>query len=282
MISKLLEEIPQFSLSILPTPLYKLKQLSAVYKKNIYCLRDDMTGFAFGGNKTRKLDFLLAEAQKSGYNTLIGVGANQSNFCRLTAAAGKTLGFEVHLLLSGQKPVKPTANILLDHLFGAIIHHTDAFENEQVENESLELEKELVALGRKVYRMPLGGSAPLGTLGYLKAFDEILNYSEVENVVFDDIFLASGSGGTQAGLVLGKMISGWQGKIHGISVGRSAMELKQVVSNLVDGSVNLLKIENKPVQVEVDDNFIGERYGAFTSEAPKGYTAFCRKRRDFT
>ncbi|NJO92337.1 MAG: pyridoxal-phosphate dependent enzyme [Chloroflexia bacterium] len=217
MINKLLEEIPQFSLSLLPTPLYKLEQLSAMYKKNIYCLRDDITGFAFGGNKTRKLDFLLAEAKKSGFNTLIGVGANQSNFCRLTAAAGKTLGFEVYLLLSGQKPEKPTANLLLDHLFGAVVHHTDAYENEQVEKESLELEKELAAKGKKVYRMPLGGSTPLGSLGYLKAFNEILDYSEAKKLVFEDIFLASGSGGTQAGLVLGKMLTGWKGRIHGIS-----------------------------------------------------------------
>lgn len=277
MISKLLEKLPQFNLSILPTPLHKLEKLSALYKKNIYCLRDDMTGFAFGGNKTRKLDFLLADAAKNGYDTIIGVGANQSNFCRLTAAAGKTLGFKVHLLLSGQKPEKPTANLLLNHLFGAVVHHTEAFENEQVEMESLELEKELVAKGKKVYRMPLGGSTPLGSLGYLKAFEEIVNYSETNKVEFDDIFLASGSGGTQAGLVLGKMLAKWVGKIHGISVGRSAEELKVVVAELVKGAADLIDVQYNSIEINVNQSFIGERYGAFTHEAEKAIQLFAEK-----
>ncbi len=277
MINTILEKIPQFNLSILPTPIHKLEKLSALYKKNIYCLRDDMTGFAFGGNKTRKLDFLLADAAKNGYDTLIGVGANQSNFCRLTAAAGKTQGFEVHLLLSGQKPEKPSANLLLNHLFGATVHHTEAFENEPVELESLELEKELVAKGKKVYRMPLGGSTPLGSLGYLKAFEEIINYSKTNNIQFDNIFLASGSGGTQAGLVLGKIFTKWAGNIHGISVGRAADELKVVVAELVKGAANLINIESNPVSIEVNQDFMGGRYGAYTKKAEKAIQLFAEK-----
>jgi L-cysteate sulfo-lyase len=229
-INKILSKFSQFKFSILPTPISKLENISAKYNANIYCMRDDLTGFAFGGNKTRKLDFLIADAKTQGYDTLIGVGANQSNFCRMTAAAGKVAGLEVHLLLSGPKPEKPTANLMLDYLFGAVVHHTNATENATIEEESKQLEKELTQLGKKVYCMPMGGSTPLGAMGYLKAFGEIMDYSRNNTIQFDKIFLSSGSGGTQAGLILGQMLCKWKRQIIGISVGRNETELIQVIT----------------------------------------------------
>lgn len=274
MITKLIKDIPHINNSILPTPIHKLDNLSKKYNVNIYCMRDDLTGFAFGGNKTRKLDYLVYDAIQKGADTLLAIGANQSNFCRITAAYGVANGLDVQLLLSGEHEKNPTANLYLDHLFNATVTHTDAFENAEVEEESLQLETELLKQGKKVYRMPLGGSTPLGTLGYLKAFDEILNFSEKNKINFDYIVLASGSGGTQAGLVLGKMISNWQGEIIGISVGRSATELHSVVDNLAKETAILLNITPTETKFTVDENYIGEKYGAYTAAGKNAIKEF--------
>ncbi|MEN8121454.1 MAG: D-cysteine desulfhydrase family protein [Bacteroidota bacterium] len=274
MIKNALKNIPHLNNSILPTPIHKLENLSKKYDTNIYCMRDDMTGFAFGGNKTRKLDYLIYDAMQQGADTLLAVGANQSNFCRITAAYGAANDLDVQLLLSGEKEDLPRANLYLDHLFNAKVKHTNAYENAAVEAESLLLEEELIKQGKKVYRMPLGGSTPLGTLGYLKAFDEILSFSRNRHISFDYILLASGSGGTQAGLVLGKMISNWQGDIIGISVGRSATELHSVVDNLAKETAKLLNIEPTETKFTVDENYIGEKYGAFTEAGKNAITEF--------
>ncbi|RLD78143.1 MAG: D-cysteine desulfhydrase [Bacteroidetes bacterium] len=277
MITKLLQKIPHLNNSILPTPIHKLENLSKKYDANIYCMRDDLTGFAFGGNKTRKLDYLVYDAMQKGVDTLLSVGANQSNFCRITAAYGAANGLDVQLLLSGEKEENPRANLYLDHLFNAKVKHTNAYENTEVEAESFLLEAELTKQGKKVYRMPLGGSTPLGTLGYLKAFAEILSFSEKNNMKFNSILHASGSGGTQAGLVLGKMISKWQGDIVGISVGRSATELYSVVNNLAKETAKLLNIIPSETKFTVDESYIGEKYGAFTkagSDAIKEFATY--------
>jgi len=274
MITKLLQNIPHLNYSIIPTPIMKLENLSKKYDANIYCMRDDLTGFAFGGNKTRKLDYLVYDAIQQGADTLLAVGANQSNFCRITTAYGAANGLEVQLLLSGKKEKNPKANLYLSQLFNAIVTHTDAYENAEVEAESLLLEAKLIEQGKKVYRMPLGGSTPLGTLGYLKAFDEILSFCEKNNIAFDNIFLASGSGGTQAGLVLGKMITDWQGDIIGVSVGRSATELHSVVDNLAKETAKMLNITPSETKFTVDENYIGEKYGAHTKAGKNAIKEF--------
>ena len=107
-IKELLGKFPKLNMSILPTPVHRLNNLSEKYGLNIYCKRDDMTGFAFGGNKTRKLDYLIAEALSQKKDTIIAIGANQSNFCRMAAAAGVLNGLEVHLVLAGEKTNIPT------------------------------------------------------------------------------------------------------------------------------------------------------------------------------
>ncbi|MEN8187201.1 MAG: D-cysteine desulfhydrase family protein [Bacteroidota bacterium] len=274
MIKKLIKNYPHLSHSIIPTHIHKLENISKKYGVNVYCMRDDLTGFAFGGNKTRKLDYLIADAKAKKADTLLAVGSNQSNFCRITAAYGAAVGLDVQLLLSGEKESEPTANLYLDHLFNATVKHIDVYENAEVEKESLELETELVKQGKKVYRMPLGGSTPLGTLGYLNAFDEILTYSEKNSINFDSVFHASGSGGTQAGLVLGKMVTGWQSDIIGISVGRSASELHSVVENLSVETAKMLSISPAETNFIVDDNYIGEKYGAFTDPGDKAIKEF--------
>jgi L-cysteate sulfo-lyase len=121
-----IEDFPKKSFSHLPTPFHKLENISKEYSINLYCKRDDLTGFALGGNKTRKLDYLISDAKANGTNTLIAVGAVQSNFCRIAAAAGKVTDFEVHLVLGGKKSAVVTGNLLLDHLFESTIHFVES------------------------------------------------------------------------------------------------------------------------------------------------------------
>jgi 1-aminocyclopropane-1-carboxylate deaminase/D-cysteine desulfhydrase-like pyridoxal-dependent ACC family enzyme len=245
----------------------------------IWCKRDDLTGFALGGNKTRKLDFLLPEALAAGCDTIVGVGGSQSNFCRIAAAYGTANGMEVHFVLGGAEPAEATGNLLLMHLSGATCHHVDTMNWDDWVEESKVLEAELARSGRHVYRIPVGGSTPLGALGYVKAFAEILEDEERLGVRFERIFVASGSAGTQAGLVAGKAISGWPGEIAGISVADPAEELGASVLELARRTCSLLGTRGDPVVPEhviVDDGHIGRAYGARTPAAEAAIEAFAR------
>ena len=125
-IDEKLKPFAKLNHSLLPTPVHRLAPLSADSGVNIYCKRDDLTGFGFGGNKTRKLDFLLPHALDAGCDTLIAIGANQSNFCRMAAAYGVACGMEVHLVLGGSAPENPTGNLRLDHMLDVTCHHVDS------------------------------------------------------------------------------------------------------------------------------------------------------------
>ena len=174
----------------------------------IYCKRDDQTGLGFGGNKTRKLEFLLADAQKNGAQTLITVGAIQSNHCRQTAALAARYGFDCILVLSGEEPEIARGNLFLDQLFGAQIVWSTRENREQTFNQVFQ---EASEKGRKPYQVPYGASNGLGMLGYAEAMVEMKD--QIDDV--DWILVASSSGGTQAGMVLGAKMTGFKGRILG-------------------------------------------------------------------
>lgn len=276
MIKNILRRFPKLNLSVIPTPIQKLEALSSKFKTNIYCMRDDLTGFAFGGNKTRKIDYLIADAKQKGKNTIIAIGANQSNFCRMATAAATVSGIETHLVLAGNEPEIPTGNLLVDHMFGAIIHHVETTDDKILTEKALELESRLIADGKRVYNMPSGGSTPIGILGYVSAFDEILQYQEKTGIRFNSIFHASGSGGTQAGLVLAQNLTDWRGKIYGISVGRSEEELYRVVDSHIRSTANIIGKEIVPNEINVDEQFIGNSYGARTVEGQEAIELFAK------
>lgn len=273
-IKNILANFPRLNMSILPTPFYRLKKISNLHGINIFCKRDDMTGFGFGGNKTRKLDYLIAEAQIKGFNTLITVGSNQSNFCRIAAAAGKANNLEVHLLLGGAQPVKPTGNLLLSHLFDAKIHHLATEDRDSWEVSAHNLKKELTAKGKKVMHLPFGGSVPIGALGYVHAFFEIMKDCEDNNLKLDAIIHATGSGGTQAGLLVGKAITGWPGKIIGIGVAEKKEIFTKIVFELAQETAALFQTTIKPNDVIVEDSYLGEKYGARTKSAEAAIKLF--------
>lgn len=262
-------------MSVIPTPLQKLENLSGHLNANIYCKRDDMTGFAFGGSKTRKLDFLVAEALKEKADVLIGVGGIQSNFCRLTAAAGAVNGLEVQLVLGGERyPDKPTANLLLDEMFGAKINFVKSENWNDWEEKAKELTEELTQKGKRVYYMPIGGSSPTGALGYASAFLEIMEDCKIH---FDYIIHATGSAGTQSGLLVGKKLSGSNEKILGVAVTKSTEQLTNEIFDLSERTSRLFGVSVDRKDIFVDDSYIGEKYGAVTEGGKEAVELFAKK-----
>src|SRR5262245_57766715 len=194
-----MNKIQRLHFAHLPTPIEELPRLSEVLGgPRLLIKRDDQTGLAFGGNKTRKLEFLVAEALDQGARMLVSGGALQSNHCRQTAAAAAHFGLDCILVLNGEMPDRPSANLLLDQLFGAeIVTIADRALRDQTLMKTFD---KAVADGRKPYLVPYGGSSPTGALGYAFAMEEFMK----QNVEASWIVFATSSGGTHAGLVLGQ------------------------------------------------------------------------------
>jgi D-cysteine desulfhydrase family pyridoxal phosphate-dependent enzyme len=260
--------------SILPTPLQKLENISRLCRRNIYCKRDDLTGFALGGNKTRKLDFLIADAKELGATTIIAVGSAQSNFCRMAAAAGKAAGLEVVLILGGTPTQKATGNLLLDYLFGANVRFIESLEWSVWEREANLLTKQLEKNGKKVYALPVGGSTPVGALGYAMAFLEITDQARSMGINIDVLVHATSSAGTQAGLVVGKAITGWNGKIIGMGVAKDRITLTKEVHALASATASPFGISIATNDIIVDDSYRGLAYAARTKECGEAITLF--------
>jgi len=274
----ILSGYPTVPISLLPTPLHKVSNVSEDLSAELYCKRDDLTGFAFGGNKTRKLDFLIAEALDRGYDALIAVGSFQSNFCRMAAGAGVAYGIEPHLVLGGEEKEKPTGNLLVDHILGAKIHPINTMDWNEWEAYSKNLEDELTAKGRKVYCLPVGGSVPIGILGYIRGFYEIMEDCSRQNIEPDSIFCADGSLGTHAGLLLGKSLFGWNGRIIGISVAQKKQDAVDILKRIIGETADMLRVDPcSDDDIIIDDNYIGEAYGSRTEAASKAITMFAQR-----
>ena len=253
--------IPRLNFAHLPTPVEAQPRLSqALGGPRLLIKRDDLTGLAFGGNKTRKLEFLLAEARDQGAQTLISAGALQSNHCRQTAAAAARFGFKCILVLTGEEPKQPSANLLLDSLFGAqIVNVANRKDRDRILQETFDRAgKE----GMKPYLVPYGGSSATGALGYAFAMKELGE----QKVNPDWIVFATSSGGTHAGLLLGQRVFGYEGQVLGISVDESEDWLKQHVSELASLASEKLgkRIEFTPGEVLANANYCSAGYGVLT------------------
>ena len=264
--------IQRIRIAQLPTPIEELPRLSAILGgPQLWVKRDDLTGLAFGGNKTRKLEFVLANAQAIGAATLITVGAAQSNHCRQTAALAARFGLDCILVLSGNPTQGASGNLFLDELFGAEIVWTSREERALTLQKTFEIAKEN---GREPYLIPLGASDPIGTLGYMTAFNEILS----QQISADWIVVASSSGGTQAGLVLGAVLQEWKGKVLGISIDEPAEHLRVTVAKLATDASSLagerLNINSK--NVLVNDDYLGRGYGVMDQPEREAIHLFAR------
>ncbi len=265
--------IPRINFAHLPTPIEALPRLSETLGgPRILVKRDDQTGLAFGGNKTRKLEFLVAEAKELGAQTLISAGALQSNHCRQTAAAAAKFGFSCILVLTGEPQGEPSANLLLDELFGAeIVTVADRKDRDRVLQDTYARAE---AAGRKPYLVPYGGSSPTGALGYAFAVEEYLN----QGVDADWMVFGTSSGGTHAGLVLGQRLFGYKGKVLGISIDESQDWLKQHVSGLASDASEKLgrRIEFTPEDVLANDQYCHAGYGVLTDAEREAVRLFAR------
>jgi D-cysteine desulfhydrase family pyridoxal phosphate-dependent enzyme len=268
-----MKNLPRVKLAHLPTPIESLPRLSAkLGGPNILIKRDDQTGLAFGGNKTRKLEFLVGEAQELGAKTLVTAGAVQSNHCRQTAAAAARFGFKCTLVLAGDPPQYPSANYLLDQLFDVDVIWTDW----ETRVEALQREFEnLMANGDQPYLVPYGGSNSIGAAGYAYAIRELV-YQEVHP---DWIVFPSSSGGTQAGMVAGAALYSFKGKILGISVDEPAIDLKENVSALASSVTANFEdqILFKPEDILVNDDYCEAGYGVLTDHEIEAVRMFARE-----
>jgi D-cysteine desulfhydrase family pyridoxal phosphate-dependent enzyme len=265
--------IPRLNFAHLPTPIETLPRLSeALGGPRLLIKRDDQTGLAFGGNKTRKLEFLVAEARDQGAKTLISGGALQSNHCRQTAAAAARFGFECTLVLTGDIPEQPSANLLLDQLFGAqVVYVADRKDRDRILQQTFDHAAEK---GMKPYLVPYGGSSPTGALGYAFAVKELME----QNVHADWIVFATSSGGTHAGLVLGQRVFGYKGKLLGISIDESEEWLKTHVSELASSASEKLgnRIEFTPDEVLANADYCKAGYGVLAEPEREAIHLFAR------
>jgi D-cysteine desulfhydrase family pyridoxal phosphate-dependent enzyme len=268
-----MKNISRLYFAHLPTPIEELPRLSDhLAGPRILVKRDDQTGLAFGGNKTRKLEFLVAEAQDQNAKMLISAGAIQSNHCRQTAAAAARYGFECTLVLTGDPPNEPSANLLLDKLFNAkIVNVVDRKDRDRILQETFD---NAVAEGKKPYLVPYGGSSPTGALGYAFAMEEFMK----QNVHADWIVFGTSSGGTHAGLVLGQRVFGYNGKVLGISIDELEEWLKSHVSALASDASEKLgeRIEFTHNDVLANENYCKAGYGVLTDAEREAVNLFAK------
>ncbi len=268
-----MKDLARLNFAHLPTRVEELPRVAEFLGgPRLLIKRDDQTGLAFGGNKTRKLEFLVAEARAQGARMLISAGAIQSNHCRQTAAAAARFGFECTLVLTGDMPSQPTANLLLDKMFGVeIVNVTDRADRDRILQETFE---KAVAAGKNPYMVPYGGSSPVGALGYAFAMKELVE----QDVQADWIVFGTSSGGTHAGLTLGKRIFEFDGKILGISIDESEAWLKSHVSALASDASELLgeRIQFTPDDVMATDDYCQAGYGVLTDAEREAVKLFAR------
>lgn len=266
--------LPKFKLAHLPTPIDQLPQLSDhLAGPELSIKRDDLTGLAFGGNKTRKLEHLVGAAIEEGAELVLTTGAAQSNHCRQTAAAAARSGLKCRLILVGPKPDNPSGNYFLDNLLGAEVIWTELANRDQALEEAFQHAKDE---GEKPYLIPYGGSNALGAYAYYQAYQELKD--QLGKGLPDWIVIASSSGGTQAGLFLGaKLLGGPQ--VLGISVDQPAAELRETVLGIAQDLSGLLgqEIVIRPEEIQVDDSYTGEGYGIMNDRDRQAIQLFAKK-----
>lgn len=260
---------PRYRFATLPTPLTLLRVADA----RIWVKRDDLTGPGMGGNKLRKLEFLVGDALKRGADCLVTVGAAQSNHARLTAAVGTIAGLPTHLVLGGRSTDHPAGNQLLSGLFGAHAHFPGTDDWDELEAAQDELAADLRAQGRNPYTMPIGGSTPIGAMGFAAAYGELLDQCAEQGITPAAIVHATSSGGTHAGLLAGNACRLHDGspvpELLAVSVAKTADDLHQHATDLASETLRSLGLDEIVVpesSVEVDGRWRGTAYAQPTPE----------------
>lgn len=265
--------IPRIKIAHLPTPVEWLPNITGLLNgPNILIKRDDLTGIGFGGNKIRKLECLLADAQANGAQMLITTGALQSNHCRQTAAVAAKYGLKCRLVLAGEEPQQPSGNYLLDLLMGAEVIWTSRAKRDATLKSTFDQAWEE---GERPFMIPYGGSNPVGAMGYVVAMQELA----AQQVNPDWIVFPSSSGGTQAGMALGARLTGFKGKILGISIEDKAADLQSKVADLANQMAERLMVNEvfSSENILVNDDYLGAGYGMFGELEKNAIKFFAQK-----
>lgn len=272
---------PRVSLAHLPTPLEPLAALTRqLGGPRIYIKRDDCTGLALGGNKTRKLEFLLADAGVQGADTIVTIGATQSNHVRQTAAAAAKCGLACEVILQNavagrDAEYQETGNVQLDRLLGATVHRVAAGTDR--ERLLADVGDAIRKRGGKPYLIPAGGSNGIGGLGYALAADELARQAEQSGFAIDAVILATGSGGTQAGLVAGFHALGKTTRTVGIAISGEVSLAQPKVAAVLGETCRLLETAPPPDSaIEIIDGHVGDGYGQPTAEMVEAVTWIAR------
>lgn len=266
-------KLPRITLGQWPTPIHELRRLSDMLEgPRIFVKREDLTGLALGGNKCRKLEYVLADAQLRGIDTLISSGSSQSNFALQMAAASRTLGMEPYLVLVKGLHTETQGNLLLHKLLDSNVKIVEVDDPKKMFSEinvqMNELSEELKSQGRHPMVVPAGAFMPVGTAGWVNAAEEISRQFKALNINLHYAVLTNGSGGTQAGLLLGFNQLGESLKVIGVSVLFDKNEAADAVASQIEDTAKLLSLNStiKPNQIMVYDDYIGSGYGVPTLE----------------
>lgn len=272
--------LPRVSLAVLPTPLQEAARLRAALGGDSRCpriliKRDDLTGLALGGNKARKLEFLIADALQQQATVVVTTGAVQSNHARMTAAAARAAGLDVVLILTADSEAPPVqGNLLLDRLFGATIHYLPVPADPTLATSDLEdaavarIVDELRARGERPYVIPVGGSSGVGVLGYLSGTGEMVEQLRSMQETPTRLYFASGSRGTQAGLTLGAQVFAAPYDVYGVAVSGGEPWKRERALRIANEAAVLAGVATRIVDADLmtDQGYIGTGYGIPTPE----------------
>lgn len=261
-------QFPKLNLISYPTPFQELANLRAHLgvRQRIFIKRDDLTEIGLGGNKNRKLDYVLADVDARQADVIVTSGGQQSNHCRQTLAYARRLGLDCHLVLEGIEPQRYQGNLLLFDLLDATLHFEP--DGDRLAQRAEEVAEKLRQADRRPFVVPIGASTPLGVLGYIDSFEEILEQGHRAGIDVGHVFVATGSAGTQAGLEIGTRLHGEDVRIHGVAISRPARpqaERVAALANLTTAFIGHPGLHVRANAVQIHDAYYGAGYAIPTS-----------------
>lgn len=259
---------PRLSLAQLPTPLQLLERLSDEIGVRIWIKRDDMTDTVASGNKVRKLEYSIGQAQVEKADVLVTWGGVQSNHCRATAALAARLGLKAHLLLRGREPAIADGNLLLDQLLGAEVSFLTLQDYQAMDREYAKLEEHYAKQGLKTFRIPVGASDEIGLWGYIHCAEELKQDFADKGINPDAIISATGSGGTMAGLILGNAIHDLGTQVIAVNVcDDEAYFVKKITEDFSLWRKRYQSdLDPSGLPINIIDGYVGPGYGKATPE----------------
>lgn len=259
---------PRLDLALTPTPLLKLERLSVRFGIELWIKRDDLTGLLESGNKVRKLEFLVGEALQQGADTLITCGTLQSNCCRAVSAVAARLGLRAILAVKGARPEIYDGNLLLDKLLGARVVYCSDPEFAEIDQVFARLTAEVRGRGGHPYVIPESGATEVGTLGYVACAHELAEQIRHGAPAFDTVVITDFSGGSQAGLLMGKQLSSLAAEIVGIPIAEPAARVRDHITATIEKAAARFELAVEPPKtIHLLDGYQGLGRGQIREEA---------------